>query len=33
MTCRPDSFPDVKLNDLDDEWEWKPFFSDGRTIP
>jgi hypothetical protein len=26
LTCRSDSIPDVKLNEADDVWEWRPYF-------
>lgn len=29
LTCRPDSFPEVKLNDAEDDWVWRPFFPGG----
>jgi len=32
LTCRRDSFPEVKLNDSDDEWEWFPVFHGRKTM-
>jgi len=32
LTCRPDSFPEVKLNDSDDEWDWVPIFNGRKTM-
>ena len=32
MTCRPESNPEVKLNESEDDWVWRPVFPGGSHL-